>query len=403
VTRAAAVAAAGAVAIAAIAVAAWALTASGRREPVRATLTLAAALGDGDTTGYARALEPRPFAFPHDHGPHPEFRTEWWYFTGNLEAEDGAPLGYELTFFRSAIAPATAASPRASAWAADHIYMAHLAVTDARGRRFHAFDRFARAAVGLAGARAEPFRVWTEDWRAESAGAATFPLRLIAAEGDVALDLVLAQGKPPVSNGERGLSRKGPERGNASYYYSLTRMPTEGTVRAGGATRRVRGASWMDREWSTSGLGPELAGWDWFALQLSDTTELMVYRLRGHDGGASPFSGGTFVDAAGAARTLAASDVVVDVLDTWRSPRDGARYPARWRLRVPAAAIDVEVTPLLADQELNLAVRYWEGTARVDGRRAGRPVAGRAYVELTGYAEGDDFTRAAPPARRPAR
>jgi predicted secreted hydrolase len=376
-----------------VVVSAVALSLSTReREPIRATLSLAQALGTGDTTGYTRALEPRAFVFPRDHGPHPEYRTEWWYFTGNLQAEDGTALGFQLTFFRSALAPRSnsmSAYARTSAWAADQAYMAHFAVTDAGARRFEAFDRFARAAVGLAGAQAAPFRVWLEDWSAESMSAeatTSFPIRLQAAEGDVSLDLVLDQGKPPVLHGDQGLSRKGEELGNASHYYSLTRMPTRGSVRLGGRDYRVIGHSWMDREWGTSALSPGVAGWDWFALQLSDGSELMLYRLRSADGAPTRFSAGTFVAPDGAVSTLAAEDAQVDVLDTWTSPRAGARYPSRWRVQVPARSLDVEIEPLVADQELLLAVRYWEGTARVEGTRAGQPVSGRAYVELTGYA-----------------
>ncbi|MGH7576551.1 MAG: lipocalin-like domain-containing protein, partial [Longimicrobiales bacterium] len=227
-------------------------------------MSLAEALGTGDTAGYARAYEPRPFDFPEDHGAHPEFRTEWWYFTGNLETDVGAPFGYQLTLFRSALAPESgtlaasrpgeegaAANGRNSAWATNQVYMAHFAVTDVASERFYAFDRFARGAAGLAGAQAGPFKVWVEDWSGEAESralaSATFPLRLRAAEGDVAIDLVLERGKPIVLNGERGLSRKGPEPGNASHYYSLTRMPTAGSIRIGDATHRVHGASWLDR------------------------------------------------------------------------------------------------------------------------------------------------------------
>lgn len=201
----------------------------------------------------------------------------------------------------------------------------------------------------------------------------------------MALDLSLGEGKPPVLQGEGGLSRKGPEPGNASYYYSLTRMPTTGSLQVGGERYRVSGDSWMDREWSTSALGPDEVGWDWFALQLSDGRELMLYRIRRRDGRISPYSAGTLVERDGRARPLAAGDALVEVLDTWASPRDGARYPAHWRVRVPAAALDVVVRPIVADQELNLAVRYWEGAVDVNGTAGGAPVGGRGYVELTGY------------------
>ncbi|HET9982289.1 MAG TPA: lipocalin-like domain-containing protein [Longimicrobiales bacterium] len=370
---------------------------------VQATISAADALGGGDTAGYARTVAPRAFEFPRDHGPHPGFRNEWWYFTGNLDGPGGRRFGYQLTFFRTALAPM--AAPRASEWGATEVYMAHLALTDERGHTFRAYDRFARAAAGLAGARRAPFRVWLEDWRAEpasrtdglglrAAGAglglradgAPFPLHLRASEGDVAVDLRLGEGKPPVLQGDRGLSRKGPEPGNASYYYSLTRMPTAGTIRMAGDTFRVRGESWMDREWSTSALGRDEVGWDWFALQLADGRELMLYRIRRRDGGASPFSAGSVVAPDGAATPLSPADARLDVLGHWTSP-GGTRYPARWRLRVPTAGLDLEVRPILADQELNVAVRYWEGAVDVTGTSRGKPVRGRGYVELTGYGE----------------
>ena len=362
---------------------------SGRDEPrIDALLSLASAMA-ADTSGFARATTVRPFTFPADHGPHADFATEWWYFTGNVRTADGRAFGYQLTFFRKALAPAGA--PRASAWAADQAYMAHFALTDVRGEAFHAFDRFARGALGLAGAQKEPLRVWLHDWSARSgsssAGEEVFPVRLAAAEGDVGIDLLLERGKPPVLQGDDGLSIKGPEPGNASHYYSLTRMPTRGTVRVGGAALEVAGTTWMDREWSTSALSENVAGWDWFALQLDDTTELTLYRLRRADGTATPYSRGSFVDADGAAHTLSADDFAVDVLDWWESPHTRARYPARWRVRAPSEALDVTIVPVLADQELHLAVRYWEGAVRIQGERRGRPVTGFGYVELTGYAE----------------
>lgn len=366
----------------------------GDEAEVRATLSAAEALGGADTVGYRRADSPRTFSFPEDHGPHPGFRTEWWYFTGNLEAEDGRAFGYQLTFFRSAL---TAALPeRASAWGTGAAWMAHFALTDVRAERFHHSERLARDAVGLAGAETQPWRVWVERWRATSvAGAPTgtrtgvFPVRLRAAEGEIALDLVLERGKPPVLQGERGLSRKGPDPGNASYYYSLTRMPTAGEIHVAGDTFQVRGNSWMDREWSTSALGEDLEGWDWFALQLDDGRELVYYRLRREDGRANPFSAGKLIEASGTARTLGPGDVALEVLDWWASPADGTRYPVEWRVRVPSAGLNLVVVPWLADQELRATtVRYWEGAVTVTGVGAGGRAGGVGYIELTGYGAG---------------
>lgn len=370
-------------AVALAAALAW-LTRDGPPARPAATLAVAAALG-GPAEGYARAEAPRPFVFPGDHGPHPEFRTEWWYFTGNLATAAGRPFGFQLTFFRIALAPE--GEPRASAWATRHVFMGHLALTDIAGGRFHPHVRLARGALGLAGAQAGPVRVWLEDWTVEAEPGALFPLRLRAAEDEVALDLVLEAGKPVVLQGDRGLSRKGPEPGNASFYYSFTRLPATGRLRLAGETHEVRGTAWMDREWSTSALGPDVAGWDWFALQLDDGRELMYYRLRQRDGSADPFSAGALVAADGSARALARDDVRLDVLATWESPVDGTRYPARWRLAVPGEGLALEVSPRLADQEFRGPVRYWEGAVAVTGRAGERVVSGVGYVELVGYAE----------------
>jgi predicted secreted hydrolase len=362
-----------------------ALTRPAPRQPPAASVAVTEALR-GPTEGSARARQPRIFAFPDDHGPHPDYRTEWWYYTGHLGATGGRRFGFQLTFFRVAQAPA-AADPRPSAWAAAQVYMAHFAVTDMEGGRFHPATRVVRGALDLAGATARPFRVWTEDWWVEGEAEAALPMRLRAAAGEVAIDLTLEQGKPVVLHGERGFSRKGPAEGDASYYYSFTRMPARGTVSLGTARFPVTGEAWMDREWSTSALGPEQVGWDWFALQLADGRDLMIYRLRRRDGSIDPFSAGTVVGADGSVRRLYAAEIVLQPLAWWTSPRGGARYPARWRLAVPREGLALEVVPLVADQEFTEPVRYWEGAVRVQGSAGGRPLDGRGYVELVGYAE----------------
>jgi predicted secreted hydrolase len=353
-------------------VAAWPRT---PRTPIEATLEVRDALAE-DRTGFARALAPRRFVFPADHGPHPDFRTEWWYYTGNLRTGAGRHLGFQLTFFRVALAPV--AERRPSAWATRQLYFAHFAVTDTAAGRFHAASRLARGALDLAGAEVAPFRVWVDDWSAIGDGTSA---RLQASDGDVALDLNVWPAKPVVAQGDRGLSRKGPEPGNASYYYSFTRMPARGTVQLGAQTLEVSGEAWMDREWSTSTLPPGVEGWDWFALQLDDGRDLMFYLLRREDGTPDPLSAGTLVEADGKARPLAARDVRVEPTAHWTSPRTGVRYPARWRLDVPSAHLELDVEPRLANQELVVGTRYWEGAVSVSGR----PVGGQGYVELVGY------------------
>jgi len=350
------------------------------------SVTVADAMNN-DTTGYRRATEIREFSFPRDHGPHPGFKNEWWYVTGNLSGPDGRPFGYELTIFRFALAPPSEGvqpvATEPSGWRSDQLYMGHLAVTDAAGDTFHHFERFARGGAGLAGGHADPFRVWLEDWSMERTGTSPFPIRLRAQQEGTGIDVTVRPVKPMVRQGDRGLSQKGPGRGNASYYYSYTRLDTKGHVVVDGDTTQVSGRSWMDREWSTSALGPEQAGWDWFALQLNDGRDLMYYRLRSEDGSASPYSEGTLVDADGSSRTIDREAVVVEVLDTWTSPDGTHTYPIEWRLRVPSANLNLRIVPYLRNQELNLSVRYWEGMVRVEG--ANGEQVGRGYVELTGY------------------
>jgi predicted secreted hydrolase len=346
-----------------------------------APLSLESLLGDPDTEGYARARAVRPFRFPQDHGPHPAYRSEWWYFTGNLEDAGGRHFGYQWTVFRFALRPD--AGERASAWAARQVYMGHFTVTDVDGEHFYSFERLTREALGLAGAQAAPFRVWIEDWSV-AANEATGGWRLQAAAPAVDIDLELEPLKPVVLQGDRGLSRKSATPGNASYYYSVPRLATRGTLTLGDRQYAVHGSSWLDREWSTSALDAGQVGWDWFGLQLADETELMFYRLRRRDGSVDPHSGGSFVDAQDHTQRLAADEVELTVLETWDSPR-GGRYPARWRLQVPSLELDLDIRPLLADQELDLSVRYWEGAVRITGHRAGQPVAGYGYAELTGY------------------
>ncbi len=272
--------------------------------------------------------------------------------------------------------------PDPSAWSARQLYLAHFALTDTAGRRFHAWSRLDREALGLAGAQASPFRVWLEGWSAESDAPGGLPVQLRAAEGDVAIDLVLASQKPVALQGDRGLSQKGPEPGNASYYYSLSRMTARGTVRAGGEALAVSGLAWMDREWSTSALGPDLVGWDWVALQLDDGRDVMLYRLRRRDGTADAHSAGTLIATDGATRPLAASDLTLEALDHWTSPRSRVRYPSRWRLVIPDAGLDLEITPRLAGRRRGRRARSPDRGPRLRG--AGR-LRGEMRCEVAGY------------------
>ena len=357
-----------------------------REEPqVQARLVALAddTLDDG-TASYLRVVEPRDLAFPADHGPHLDYQTEWWYYTGNLVADEGQHFGYQLTFFRRALAPPDLRADRESAWAADQVYMAHFALTDVAGANYEAAERFARGAAGLAGAQAAPYHVWLEDWSVEEVEPGV--TGMYAAQDDLTLDLVLVDGKGPILQGDRGYSPKGPQPGNASYYYSLTRLETSGSVQVGDTVYPVNGLSWMDHEWSTSALSADQVGWDWFSIQMDDGSELMVFQLRKEDGSIDPFSSGTFVAPDGSTRLLGQDEFEIQVEDTWRSPHTGATYPARWTVVVPVVDLVLAIEPHLADQELTLSYAYWEGAVRVEGERAGQAVSGNGYVEMTGYA-----------------
>ncbi len=368
-----------------LAVGIYLLSESSPPPQLQASLTVTDLLGTrGDTTGFAHVTEPRPLIFPADHGPHPAYRSEWWYYTGNVTTAAGRHFGFQLTFFRSVLTPKIIERP--SAWSTNQIYMAHFALTDVSGKRFQAFERFSRAALGLAGAQAQPFRVWLEDWSVEGLGEETFPMRLRAAQDGIAIDLTLQNTKPIILQGDNGLSQKGAG-GNASYYYSLTRMPTQGRVYIDGQDFSVQGLSWMDREWSTSALEKDQVGWDWFALQLSNHHEVMFYQIRQRDGSIDPSSSGILVYADGSTRLLTPDTVQIEILDFWQSPHSGTIYPSHWRLHIPVEEVELEIVPYLADQELNLLVRYWEGAVQIQGRYKGQQVNGSGYVELTGYGD----------------
>jgi predicted secreted hydrolase len=326
----------------------------------------------GNPAGFARAVEPRAFEFPRDHGPHPDFRTEWWYVTGNLDSDTGERFGFELTIFRVGLLPPSVLTSVGSAWRTREIYAAHFAITDVARKRFKFAEQYSRGALGLAGA--EPFHVWLNDWEL---GSKTIHARNQGYE----LTLEVGTLGEPVLNGDHGLSHKSAEPGAASYYYSIPRIAVRGKLLRDGVSTNVHGLAWLDREWGSGSLGAREQGWDWYALQFQDGSALMFYSLRNLNGSIDPNSGGTWVGADGHSRPLTADQVLIDVSDYWTSPR-GGRYPARWRVRVPSTGVDVEVRPVLADQELATRPRYWEGAVDLKGSQPGR-----GYVELVGYDE----------------
>jgi predicted secreted hydrolase len=336
---------------------------------------------------WKQAVGPWSWSFPRDHGAHPEFRTEWWYFTGNLRDAAGNRYGYQLTFFRQGVR-LRASDPR-NPWSLRDLYPAHFAITDARTGAFRYAEQISRAGPGLAGAARGGLNVWNLGWSAKMEGSL---IRIRAQHGGMGLELELVPRKPLVLHGDRGLSRKGPGRGQASYYYSFTDLATKGMIRTpgGGAPVSVEGASWLDREFSSNALTKDQEGWDWFSIRLSDGRELMLYFLRKKDGTVEQESSGTLVEADGRSLGLKTGEIGVEVLATWTSQRSGGRYPGRWRIRVPAAGIDLTIAPLVAEQELitegSTGVTYWEGAVDGRGASAGSPVTCEGYVEMTGYA-----------------
>ena len=345
---------------------------------------------------FARAYDPIDFEFPRDHGAHDEYATEWWYYTGNLTTAnigggdafgDGREFGYQLTFFRSALGAEQPA--RDSDLATNQVYMAHFAVTDVRADAHHSFDRYSRGAGELAGAVGEPlYEVWLDEWSAREIEPGVQEVRAAAEheDGTVAIDFVLRETRDPLLHGERGLSQKGVEAGNASYYYSLVDLATTGTVTSGGDTFEVNGVSWMDHEFGTSALAENAVGWDWFSAQLDNGALLMFAQIRTAAGEALDTFKGTLVYPDGEQIEIGPADFTLTETDEWTSSRTSITYPAGWRVDFVDLDISLSVEPLVDDQEMEVSFVYWEGAVSYEGTMNGEPVTGRGYVELTGYA-----------------
>jgi predicted secreted hydrolase len=345
-----------------------------------------------DQGDYLTVSGPCQLEFPKDHGAHPGYRTEWWYYTGHLRTESGDPYGFQLTFFRSQIVPPGADRkwPQPpSAWRTRQIYLAHAAISDIAGKQHLQSEQIARQALGMAGSSqtADATVVFLGNWSAQIKP----DVHLLKVESDgFSYELTLTPLKPPILHGLGGYSLKGSTPERASCYYSFTRLAAEGRIFVKGKASGVTGNAWMDHEFSTAPLEPGITGWDWFSLQLADRTEIMVFLLRRDSGEIASVSSGTFVDAGGAAHHLSKDQFDVSVLDTWKSKRSKALYPARWRLQIFPLDIDLTIVPNLADQEMHTSastgVVYWEGSVAIKGTRDGAPLEGQGYVELTGYA-----------------
>ena len=337
------------------------------------------------TFTYQRALPGRKLSFPADHYSHPDFKTEWWYYTGHLETENGKRYGYQVTFFRFGVRDRQKEMKEKPLFT--ELYMAHFALSDVAQKKFLYRERINRGYGDRAGAATDRYLVWNEDWKVEGDHKEH---RIYAGDRGATLRLALTSLKPPVLHGQNGLSQKGEGEGRASYYYSLTRMQAEGELTIDGKKEKVRGLSWMDHEFGSNQLGDDQVGWDWFSIQLDNQTELMLYLMRRKDGSVDPYSSGTLVSSNGATKHLNIKDYRVDVLDRWKSPKSNANYPIKWKVTIPGEAIELEITPAFSEQELitsrSTRVTYWEGAVGIKATFKNKPIAGHGYVEMTGYA-----------------
>jgi predicted secreted hydrolase len=340
--------------------------------------------GEGGFT-YKPALPGRKLTFPADHYSHPDFKTEWWYYTGHLESESGKRYGYQVTFFRFGLRDRQGDVKDKPPYFTD-LYMAHFAVSDIGRKKSLFWERINRGYQEKAGAETDRYLVWNEDWKV---GGDEKNHQIQVSDRGTELRLRLVSLKPPALHGQNGLSQKGEGEGRASYYYSLTRMKTEGEITIDGKREKVRGLTWMDHEFGSNQLREDQVGWDWFSLQLDDRTEFMLYLIRRKDGSPDPYSSGTLVKSDGTTKHLRLEDFQIGVLERWKSRKSGGNYPMKWKVTIPAEGVELEIVPEFTDQELitnrSTRVTYWEGAARINGMMRNKPIGGSGYVEMTGY------------------
>jgi len=342
------------------------------------------ALQPASVPQYRTALPGYRYEFPRDHFDHPDFQTEWWYYTGNVKSADGHRFGFELTFFRQGVDRGVA---KTKPWDVRDLYLAHLALSDLDSREFYHAERTSRAGPGLAGISETDRRIWNGNWQIQWQNDEQ---KLQAVDDRFELHLGLRSEKAPIINGENGVGQKAEGPGRASHYISLTRLATHGRIMLGSKTLEVTGFAWMDHEFFTHQLENNQVGWDWFSVQLNDRTELMLFRIRRNDGSVDPYSAGTFVDENGVSTHLRATDFTLEPSrDTWTSTVTGAVYPIRWKISVPRFGMELEVKTSLPSQEFDSATKltpsYWEGSVTVAGGKGQRALAGVGYLEMTGY------------------
>jgi predicted secreted hydrolase len=348
----------------------------------RAIFLVLLLIADVGAADYKSALPGYEYHFPKDHFDHPDDQTEWWYYTGNLRSIEGRRFGFELTFFRQAIARDTDGAP----WHIRDLYMAHLALTDVSGRKFYHVERLNRAGPGISGVDAQRGLIWNGNWQAELL---SDHHHLRAMAENFAIDFNLSSEKPPVIHGRNGVSQKAAGEEHASHYISFTRLLTTGSIELNGTVYRVEGTSWMDHEFFTNSMAPGESGWDWLSLQFEDGTELMLYRLRHSDGSVDPYSSATYIDGKGKSFYLSSKDFAMEPLgEVWKSSRNEAEYPIAWHVSIPSLSIEVDVSTPVKNQELSnrIGPSYWEGAIDVKGRRTEASLQGVGYLEMTGYA-----------------
>jgi len=345
---------------------------------------------------FKRALPGKTFSFPQDHFSHPEFKTEWWYYSGHLQffGRDGKSFGYQLTFFRTGLTRET--KNQKSKWSIQDLYFAHLAITDESKKKFEYLEKISRGSLGEAGAlpykpSEKTFRIWIEDWAIEGKGPAMQDHFVKAGDKNFGMELMLTPEKNPVIHGQNGVSQKAEGEGYASHYYSITRLKAEGKIFLKNMEIPVQGISWMDHEFGSSQLREYQVGWDWFSIQLNNGMDLMFYQIRHQDGKIDPYSSGTIIFPNGNHQPLSLKDFQIEALEKWKSRKSGATYPAKWMVKVPGHRIELILVPTVKDQELitreSTRVTYWEGSVKVDGRCGNDPAKGVGYAELTGYAK----------------
>ncbi len=349
----------------------------------------AAATGES----YRVALPNYHFEFPRDHFNHPEFRTEWWYYTGNLRTSEGRRFGFELTFFRQGADRTPDSHDSESVWDVHDVWMAHLALSDINGGQFFHTERLNRAGAGIAGADLARARIWNGNWETQWTldpqlpGGASQTLQAVTER--FSFKLALRSAKPPVIHGENGVSQKAKGLGKASHYISFTRLETRGEVVLDGKQFFVTGLTWMDHEFFSHQLEGDQTGWDWFSLQMEDQTEFMLFRLRHADESADPYSAGTFIDRAGRATHLSAGGFKLTPGKVWTSAATHGKYPIEWVVEVPSLGFRATIRTPLAQQELVGSARsggtYWEGAIDVNATRLGQRISGTGYLEMTGY------------------